>query len=335
MLVFLLAGSAVNALFVYYYGFSLSVFGGVLNPQDWRLFAAWVLLYPLAWSLVATYALPMKLRASPFDLQLVTALLLGAVYTYQYPIFLRLPVPTLTLAALNGILLMLASIFQTPLMASIIGLGVGGQDNYDYDSFMLRGKKLSDFKELYESDRYRQWLRVPELTIVKDTEKGNGQKEDDRIVLSSAGDSDLRTFVFVFNHPEGLYVQMVSFERGKYWIFKSARSQFVSTQIKRTILSDLKAEAGPFVNAVEKDTALFFALRETRSVAGLRGLERRDKIMVSIGAILLGILFYGVVLLGWNVENSVGLAFFIVLGVAAELSYRKLHLATLWSRTSR
>jgi hypothetical protein len=151
-------------------------------------------------------------------------------------------------------------------------------------------------------------------------------------VLFSSSDSPFGAFLFLFNHPKGLHVQLVCFERGKYWIFKSDGSLFHATQLKRTILNDLEAKATPFLDKVERDNALRFALRETRSLAVLRGLEKRDRIVLAIGAISLGVLFYGTLLLDWNKENASGIGLLIILAVAAELSYRKLDLVRLLRR---
>lgn len=52
-------------------------------------------------------------------------------------------------------------------------------------------------------------------------------------------------------------------------------------------------------------------------------LDKRDRVILAMGAASLGIPFYGMQLLDWNKENTIGLGLLIVIAVAAELSYRK------------
>lgn len=320
MVLLVLVGGIINSYFMYHYGFGISQYGSLVYPSDWWVFFVWLAIYPLVWAIGATYALPKKLRASPFDVQLVTVLLLVAVYAYQNPAYWPL------LAVYNGLWIVIATLFQVVVVAPIVGLGDAG---YDYDSFLVKGKSLSDLRDFYESTQYRNLYKVPDLDIVE---------QNQRVTLSSSSEDDLRIFVVLSNRKEGLHVQMVSFEKGKYFIFKSEESAFIARELRKKILVQLGTSdegAIPFVDETEKDMALHIALRPIHSVAALRGLRRRDQfiIYVSSGALLL--LLVGTLVFGLKREDAIGWGAVVLLTAATGLSYRRLGIGRLLRRHSQ
>jgi len=320
MLLLLLGGSILNAFVISFYGIQYGAHAGeFFLVTDWRLYLAWLLLYPLVWAVVTTHSMPLRLRASPLDLGLATTLLLPLAYQGNYN--------WIRLTLVNGWILLMFGILQTMLVGPIVGLGEG---TYYYSSFLMKKERVSDFREYYENEQYRRWLELPDLEIVVE-KKG----EPDKVILKSSNDDDIGAFLFLSNHKRGLLIQTVSFEKGKYSVFQSKTSDFVAQQITKTVISELKAKAEPFEDETEKGNALRVALHVTRSVAALRGIQKRDQIILTTGAILLTGVGLGWAFFGWSTENSYTSVALILLGVIAELSYRRLKLTRIWRGAQR
>jgi len=327
MVLLLIGGSAVNAFFLAYYG--LTVRYSVLGfGSDVRIFLLWVSVYPILWSVVATYSLPAKLRFSPFDLSLGTTLLLPVAYVFagQYA-------NTLALTFLTGMVIVASSFLQQFAVASIVGLGKAGGLPYQYDSFLISDKKVDDFSRVYDSEQYRDWLSLPKAEIIR----RKGALAPERIILSSARYDALGLFVFFSNHENGLFVQIIAFEKGKYSIFKSKDAIFYAEQIKKIIQWELAvATLVPFVNDEEREAAERYALRVTRSITGLRGLQTRDRIVLASAAALLTLeYFLWIFNIIVSADSYVGISILTAFGAIAELSYRRIKETTIWQRIAR
>jgi hypothetical protein len=321
MLLLLLGGGIVNAFFLAYYGITFQNITLTLG-SDWRVFLAWLLSYPILWAVGATYLLPNKFRVSPNDLSIVTSILL-------IPIYLALGKSWIPLTLFNGYALFAVSVIETFFVGSIVGYGKAGGLPYYYDSFLLEGKTITDFRRIYDLEQYRDWLSLPNLQI----EPRGAVLSPTRIILSSSSHDKTILFVFFSNHNNGLLVQIISFEKGKYFIFKSKNAIFVAEQIKRVVLWELQTSPIPFEVEPEREGAEKVALRVTQSIATVRELERRDRIVLSAGIALL-ILEY--LLWAFNVisstDNYVGYSILTGFGIIAELSYRRLRQTKIWER---
>lgn len=326
MLLLLAGGALVNAFFLAFYGLTFR-FGNLQSIADWRIVVTWIIVYPVLWSIVVTYSLPTKLRGSPIDLSIATTMLLLATYTFAGNPYAY----TLGLTFITGLIIVVSSFLQTLLIDPIVGLGKAGGLPYYYDSFVLEGRKVSDFSKVYDSEQYRDWLLLPnaEITIEKNTLIPN------RIILSSPKYENLIVFLFLSNHQKGLLAQIIAFEKGKYSIFKSKSAVFCGEQIKRILQWELDAPHPlPLVVEIEREAAEFRALRVTRSIVSLRGIRTRDKIVLAVGTGLLTLEYllwasFGIIT---SSDSYATLSILTLFGVVAELSYRRLKGTDIWSR---
>ena len=127
-----------------------------------------------------------------------------------------------------------------------------------------------------------------------------------------------------------MLVQIVSFERGKYTIFRSRHSDYNGGQIERNIIRDLDAEPIPFVDDVEKANAEFYAAPcNSRSVLSGQEISTRDKAILVGGTTLVlivaAVAAYAPDLL--SKDSAFTLVVLIILGVIAELSYKRIRLS--------
>jgi hypothetical protein len=213
-----------------------------------------------------------------------------------------------------------------------VGLGKAGGLPYHYDSFLLRGRSVTDFRKVYDSEQYRDWLSLPILEVVP-----RGALVPKCIILSSSKNDALSIYVFFSNNKRGLLVQIISFEKGKYSIFKSKKAIFNGEQIKRTILWEIGTSVPvPFVVRAERDAAEHYALRVTRSITVVRDLQKRDQIVLSAGVAILTLEYF---LWAFNIiasaESYVGYSILTAFGIIAELSYRRLRDTRIWEKIAR
>lgn len=328
MMLLLLGGALVNALVLSYFGLVVR-FGVLTFATDWRILVTWVAAYPVLWAVLVTYSLPVKLRGSPFDLAIATTLILPATYILSGQSFTNI----IPLTAFTGLLIITSSLLQGFLVSPIVGLGKAGGLPYHYDSFLFKDKKVTDFARVYESEQYRNWLSLPNHEITTEKDGLNPV----RIVLSTARFDELGTFVFFSNQHDGLLVQVVSFEKGKYSIFKSKDAVFYAEQMKKVIQWELHSPHPIFrVVEAEREAAEYRALRVTRSIVSLRGVRTRDRIVLAGGAGLLTLEYFlwvfGVIT---STDSYATVSILTLFGVIAELSYRRLKQTDLWSGLTR
>jgi hypothetical protein len=329
MLLLLAGGSIVNAVILAYYGFTVSVSSGLLTfGIDWRLFLLWIFIYPIFWSVVATYSLPVKLRFSPFDLSVASTALLPVLYEFFGQHNNWLPLTYLT-----GTLIITASFLQQFAVASIVGLGKAGGLPYHYDSFLLESKKVVDFSKVYDKEQYRDWLSLPNFRAVVKKDSNTPV----RVILSSARYDDLGVFVIFSDYEKGLLVQIIAFEKGKYSIFKSKDAVFYAEQIKKIVQWELAATNPiPLVVEEEREAAEQYALRITRSITVLRELRTRDRIVLASGVGLLTLeYFLWVFNIITSTDSYAGYSILTAFGIIAELSYRRLKETRIWERIVR
>jgi hypothetical protein len=327
MVLFVLGGSVINAFFLSQNGFTISSGGSLSTIIDWRTIIAWIALYPIVWSLIATYSFPVKLRFSPLDLEIATILILIPFYW----MFGR--ADWVSVSFFSTLILIPTSFLQALFVGSVVGLGKAGGPPYYYDSFILPSKSVSDFSRCYENEQYRDWLALPKLELVRT----RGTLNLERAIISSAGYDDLVLYVILSNSEKGLLVQIIAFEKGKYSIFKSKYATFCAGQIKNVLQWELKtAEPIPFVDEAEREVAEHYALRVTRSIAVVRDLRKRDQIVLATGAALLALeYFLWVFNVFTSADSYVGYSILTGFGVIAELSYRRLKGTRIWERITR
>lgn len=310
-------GGVINGLFLANYGFKQS--GNTLTVgTNWLFVVCWFIFYPLIWLAVSQHFLPTKLLASVIDLNVATLIVLLATYIQN-----GMPSLDWPLALLYGLILVYEGGLIGLAAPSLFGLGSSG-DSFFYSSFLLKGKTISDVQKTYSDPQYVEWLG---FTPARPKSKKSRQTTEPKFFsLQTQSDVRLPIYVFFTKHLDAILVQIISFEKGKYTIFRSRQSDYYGGQVERTVLNDLHAEPIPFVDPVEKNNAEFYVLRITRSSITAAKLRTRDKAIIFGGATLVVMVATVAMYVpdSLSKEGAFTLAVIIVLGVLAELSYKRI-----------
>ena len=316
----------INGLFLVNYGLKsvpTSTGGTTLTlGTDWRIIICWFVLYPLSWFAIATYVLPTKLTASPLDLGIGTMIVALVLYIQNGMAGFEW-----LIAFIYGFVLLYFGVAFSIVVPSLVGLGSTG-DSYFYGSFLMKGKTVADVRRIYSDPLYINWLGFEPITESASSSE-HFRTQQRFFSLRTPKGSKLVTYVFFTDHVDSVLVQIITFERGKYTIFRSKNSDYAGGQMERTILRDLESQPIPCVDDVEKSNAEFYALRVTRSVLSPQEISTHDKAIL-LGGFTLALVVALVAAYVPNllsVDNAFTLIVLIALGVLAELSYKRIRMS--------